>query len=269
VRPLGLRIFLALVLGVALIASLLVNLRRQRQIAEYQRRHETDVQALRSLQDALHKKALEKAPPIEVEEIPSGGTHARPADREAVIARLDRQLADDHAEMDDLQKQLSAARDQNAGALADAQANLLKQQADAQAQLADLQRKLDAAVADSEIARQRAAALQADNAKLQPSPASAATGAPDVAHILSSLQDINRRREVYLTSILRRYRDITGEFNAMSGMLDTSHPPSPGACSGADLTRIQNAVSSAEDDLRQISELNARSQKLEKQLPTK
>ena len=39
-----------------------------------------------------------------------------------------------------------------------------------------------------------------------------------------------------------------------------------GACGGAALSRIQSAVTSAEDDLRQVSELDARSQKLEKQL---
>ena len=52
----------------------------------------------------------------------------------------------------------------------------------------------------------------------------------------------------------------------MSSMLDTSHDPAPDACGGAALSRIQNAVNSAEDDLRQMNELNARSQKLEKQL---
>jgi hypothetical protein len=87
-----------------------------------------------------------------------------------------------------------------------------------------------------------------------------------VAHIIANLQDMDRRRDVYLTSILRRYRDITDEFRAMSSMMDTSHDASSSACSGAALSRIQSAVTSAEDDLRQLNDLSARTQKLEKQL---
>src|SRR5208283_5336224 len=111
--------------------------------------------------------------------------------------------------------------------------------------------------------------LEADNAKLKTDTTAVNTRAADLAQITASLQDIDRRRDVYLTSILRRYRDLTGEFHAMSSMLDTSHDPSSGACSGAVLSRIQNAVGLAEDDLRQLNELNARAQKLEKQLAQK
>ena len=54
------------------------------------------------------------------------------------------------------------------------------------------------------------------------------------------------------------------------GFLNTrSHDPSSGACSGAALSRIQSAVTSAEDDLRQLNDLSARTQKLQKQLQKK
>lgn len=141
-----------------------------------------------------------------------------------------------------------------------------KQQADSKAQLDDLQKKLDAMQAESDIIHQRLTVVEADNAQMKTDSTASAARAADVAHIIASLQDIDRRREVYLTSILRRYRDITGEFRAMTGMLDTSRDPNSGACGGAALSRIQSAVTSAEDDLRQVSELDARSQKLEKQL---
>jgi DNA repair exonuclease SbcCD ATPase subunit len=166
--------------------------------------------------------------------------------------------------MTGLQTQLSTSNDLNTKALATAEENLQKQQADSQAQLEDLQKKLDAALAQADIARQRVAAMEADNAKLKADTTAVTTHDADVAHIIASLQDLDGRRDVYLTSILRRYRDITDQFRAMSSMLD--HEPSSGACSGAVLSRIQNAVNLAEDDLRQLNELNARSQKLEKQL---
>jgi chromosome segregation ATPase len=265
-RPLGWRITFEVVLGAVLIASLVIILRLSRRIAEYQRHQEADAQALRLLQEAWRQKDLQKALPGAAEEAPAGNDHAGIAKREAVIERLDRELAESRSTITNLQTQLSAANDQNAKAQASADERWQKQQADAQAQLEDLQKKLDAAQAESDIARQRVAALEADNAKLKTDSAADTTRANEVAHAISSLQDLDRRRDVYLTSILRRYRDITSEFHAMSSMLDTSHDPSSSACSDAVLSRIQNAVNSAEDDLRQLNELNDRSQKLEKQL---
>ena len=265
-RPLGLRITFEIVLGAVLVASLVIILRQSQRTAQYQRMQEADAQTLRLLREALRQKDLQKAPAVEVEEAPAGVDHAGIAKREAIIDRLDRELAETHATIADLQEHLAAANDQSAKAAAGAEERLQKQQADAQAQLEDLQKKLDAALAESDIARQRVAALEADNAKLKTDTAAVTNRATDVARTIASLQDLDRRREVYLTSILRRYRDITGEFRAMSSMLDTSHDSGSGACSGAVLSRIQNAVNSAEDDLRQVSELNARTEKLEKQL---
>jgi len=268
-RPLRVRITFEVALGVVLIASLVTILHQSLRLAENQRRHEADVQTLRMLRNVLSEKSQEKAPEAAPGEISPAQFGAAIAKREATIAQLDRELAQDRSTITDLQNQLSSANDQNTKAQASAQANFQKQQADAQAQLADLQKKLDAAISESEIARQRAAALESDNARLLNSSTSASSRAADVAHIISSLQDLDRRRDVYMTSILRRYRDITGEFSAMSSMLDTSHDGNSSPCGGATLGRIQNAVSMAQDDLNQLSELNARIQKLEKQLSKK
>jgi chromosome segregation ATPase len=268
-RPLGTRITFELVVGIVLVASLVIILRLSRRIAEYQRHQEADAQALRLLRETLRQKDLQLASPAVAEEAPAGNEHAGIAKREAVITRLDRELAESRATVADLQTQLSAANDQNTKTLASAEDRLQKQQAEAQAQVDDLQKKLDAAVAESDIAHQRLEALETDNAKLKADAAAVSTRATDVAHIIANLQDLESRREVYLTSLLRRYRDITGEFRAMSGMLDTNRDSNSGACSGAVLSRIQSAVNSAEDDMRQLNELNARSQKLEKQLMKK
>jgi vacuolar-type H+-ATPase subunit I/STV1 len=267
-RPLGTRIIFELILGVVLVSSLVLILGQKRRIAVYQRQQEADAQNLRLLQQALQRQILEKLPPPVTEELPPPN-EAGIVNREAVIARLDRELAQTRANLADLQSQLSSANDQNAKALADAQQRLQKQQTDSQAQLDDLQKKLDAALAQSDIARQRSAALEADNTKLKADAASVGTRAADAAHIISNLQDLNQRRDLYLTAILRRYRDITGEFRAMTGMLDTSRDGNSGPCGGAVVGRIQTAVTSAEDDMRQVNELNARSQKLEKQLLAK
>jgi len=264
-QPLSRRITFEIILGTVLAGSLAMVLHQAARIAELQRQKAADAQSLALLREALRQKDLQKSPAPETEPI-GGNDHSGIAKREAVITRLDRELAESHATIANLQSQLAGANDQNAKALSEAQANLQKQQADLQEQIADLQKKLDAAISQSDIARQRAAALEAENARLQAASTNSSTRAADVAHMISSLQDIERRRDVYLTSILRRYRDITGEFRAMSSMLDTSHDSTSTACSGATLGRIQNAVNLTEDDLNQLNELNARAQKIEKQL---
>ena len=152
------------------------------------------------------------------EESPTEGELSAIAKREATIERLDRELAEAQANITNLQSQLSAANDQNVQAQATAQATLQKQQEDSKAQLDDLQKKLDAALAQSDIARQRAAALEADNARLTNASTAASTQTADVSRILASLQELDHRREVYLTSILRRYRDITSDFRDMGSM---------------------------------------------------
>jgi chromosome segregation ATPase len=268
-RPLGTRITYELILGVVLAASLLMILRQARRISDYQRQHEADAQSLRLLREALRQKDLHQPPPATAEEAPAGNNLAGLATKEATIERLDRELAEAHASLTDLQAQLSSANDQNAKALAGAEERLHQQQTDSQTQLDDLQKKLDAALAQSDIARQRVEALEADNAKLKTDATAVTTRTTDAARIYANLNDLNQRRDMYLTSILRRYRDITDQFRAMTGMLDTSRDTTSTACSGAVLSRIQNAVSSAEDDMRQLNELNARAQKLEKQLPKK
>jgi len=267
-RPLSTRITFELILGAVVVVALVLMLRQERRITDYQRHQDADAQTIRQLRETLRQKELQKAAPA-TEEAAGVNDHGDIVKREAVIERLDRELAQTHSALTELQGQLSNSSDQNAKALASAEERLQKQQADSQAQLDDLEKKLDAAVAASDIARQRTAVLEADNAELKTNTGTASARAAEVVRIIGNIQDLDRRRDVYLTSILRRYRDITGEFHAMSSMLDTSHDPSSGACSGATLGRIQNAVTSAEDDMRQLNELSLRTQKLEKQLLNK
>ena len=209
-RPLFVRIPWELILGLVLGVCLVVILRQSRRIAEYQRHQAADAQSLRLLQEQLRQKNLQKVPPVVPEETLKGNNKAGIAKREEVIERLDRELAESRSTITDLQTQLSASNDQNAKAAASAEERLQKQQADSQAQLDDLQKKLDAAQAESDIVHQRVAVLEADNAQMKTDNSASAAHSADVARIVASLQDIDRRREVYLTSILRRYRDITG-----------------------------------------------------------
>lgn len=80
------------------------------------------------------------------------------------------------------------------------------------------------------------------------------------SQILGELAEINRRRENTVTSLQRRYRDITDQLRALAVRLDTQRD-NPAAAAG-DLSRIQTAVLAAEEDLRQLNVLNSQSQQL-------
>jgi chromosome segregation ATPase len=260
---------LLLTLGVALVASVGINLRQSRRLAALQRQQAADLQSLRELQAALRQHELQKTPAEAESPTPLGANQAALAERDATIERLASELGQAQANIKDLQAQLSNSSDEHEKALASANERHQKEQEDWQSQLDALKQELDSAQAESQASRQRLAALEADNTKLKSDNSAGSARVAEFARTIADLQDLDRRRDAYLTSIMRRYRDITSQFRAMSGMLDSSREPNSSPLSDAALTRIQNAVSLADDDLRQLSELNAQARQLEKKLVKK
>lgn len=78
------------------------------------------------------------------------------------------------------------------------------------------------------------------------------------------LDEIGRRRESYLNNILGRYREATELFRAMSLRLD--NPRDAGSPLSNDLSRIQQAIQLADEDLRQLRALNSQAARLQKDL---
>lgn len=81
-----------------------------------------------------------------------------------------------------------------------------------------------------------------------------------ITQIVDQLDDIHRRRDVYLTSILRRYNEITDQYRSLASRFD--HRGEGSGPSGVEISRIQNSISMAEEDLRQINALNAQAERL-------
>jgi len=259
-----------LALSVALVIALGLLVRQSRRLAILEQQQETDLHSLRRLFDAVRQRDFAK-PPAEVESpVPAGNCQAALAGRTAAIERLDHELSEAQASIMSLQSQLSNSTEEREKAVASANEMLQKEKADWQAQLGSLKQDLESAQADAQASRQRLAALEADNAKLNNTNNAASSRAVDLARIIAQLQDLDGRRDALLTSILRRYRDITSQFRAMSGQLGSSRDANnSNPFADAALTRIQSAVSSADDDLRQLSELNAQTRQLEKKLAKK
>jgi chromosome segregation ATPase len=260
---------LLLTLGVALAASVGIILRQSWRLAALERQQAADLQALREHREVLRQRELQKTPAEAESPTPPGAYQAALAERDVTIERLSRELGEAQANIKELQAQLSNSSDEREKALASANELHQKERADWQSQLDALKQQLDSAQAEAQASRPRLAALEADNAKLKSDISEGSARAAELGRVVANLQDLDRRRDAYLTSIMRRYRDITSQFRAMSGMLDSSRDPKSSALNDAALTRIQNAVSLADDDLRQLSELNAQARQLEKKLVKK
>lgn len=86
----------------------------------------------------------------------------------------------------------------------------------------------------------------------------------EFAKAARELEDLNRRRENYMSSLQRRYRDLTDQYRALAVRMETQRD-NPVAFA-PDVSRIQSTVQLAEDDLRQITSLNTQAQRVTEKL---
>ena len=267
-RQLRLRTPLELGLGAALVVSVAIILHQHWQLAASRRDLERDQRSIQTLQATLHECQQQAQIPVEAPP-PVTVDGAALAQRNATIHELNRELSQAHIAIRQLQVQLAGSREERDKALQAADERLRKEQADLEGQITAVQQKLDGAEAELQTARQRNIALEASNAKLRDDAGEGSARAAEFQRLTASLEDVNRRRDTYLTSLVRRFRDVTSQLRGMSGMLDASREPSGSACGSEALIRIQNVVSQADDDLRQLNDLNAEARQIEKKLTKK
>jgi len=109
------------------------------------------------------------------------------------------------------------------------------------------------------------AQLETLNAKMKEDAAAGKQSSSQMQQVVSDLDGIFRRREMYLNNILRRYREITEQYRAISGV-SASRDRDTAAVGSAEISRIQNSIALAEEDLKQINALSAQASRLEKKL---
>ena len=263
------RIALVVALSLAVAASLVMMFLQARRIADLRRQAESDQRLLRDLREALRQRDLQQIPvDTETLDVPAD-PRAALARRRATIEQLQRELDEARASAAQAQSQLTASREEREKTLTSVNESHRQEQESWQNQLDGLKQQIDSFQAESRELRQRIANLEGENSKLKTASGESSARAADFARTISDLQDMDRRRDLLLTSITRRYRDVTNQFRAMSGMLDSSRDPNSSSFSGAALLRIQNDMSLAEDELRQLNDLTAQSRQLEKKLTKK
>jgi DNA repair exonuclease SbcCD ATPase subunit len=125
-------------------------------------------------------------------------------------------------------------------------------------------RLVDAVQTELKSRNDRLLQLELANRSLRESSASASQRATQAAQALREVEEINRRRETYLSNILRRFRELTDLYRALATRLDDARDgaaPAPG-----ELSRIQTTVSMAEEDLKQIASLGAQAARAQAKL---
>jgi chromosome segregation ATPase len=256
-------------LGVALLAAAGYIVFQSRRLAEVQRQRDADLQSLRETRVALHEAERRIAEAAAKPPAPPIDEKAVIAQRNATIKQLNHEISQAHISISNLQGQLSDLKNDSQSKLASADEHNQELQAKWQSRFDTLAQQMDSAQSALQDSRQRIASLEAANAKLRKEGNGNSARAAEREELLANLHDLDRRREAYLSSITDRSRDVINRFRAMSGMLDSNRQQDSSAFSGAALDLIQNAISLTDDDLRHLSELNARAFRLEKQLSKK
>ena len=162
-----------------------------------------------------------------------------------------------------LSAELSAAKDEVARAEAraaaeTAEARRLKIQLDeTREDVQSARRVTDAVQTELRAKAERLLKSETSEKLLQERATRAEVAAAKVAVSTKELEDLHRRREVFVTTLLRRFREINDLYRNFTLAAQTRETPATGLQAG-DLSRIQSTIQQAEDDLRQLQTLNAR-----------
>jgi len=205
-------------------------------------------------------EAAPSAPPMHHPPVPAIdlGQAAQVERLKASLAEANSGLAQLEARIQDFQVQVQKLTVDNQ--------RLAASEADLNDNLSSANRLIDAQQRELKSKGDRVIQLEVANQKLRDDGAAASARLAQLAQISTELQELHRRRDNLLNGVLRRYREITDQYRAMAGSLDSrAHGEAP-AVAATDVARIQNSLSLAEDDLRQLNNLSAQALRLQKKM---
>lgn len=274
--PVRLRLVLGVML-VALFAAVGLVFWQARELADARQRESEQSRSLKDVRAHLRELELRVSQGQEEpagSSAPAGAAAGRYghsdavaiAQRDVQISQLHKDLSDARGQAEQLRQRIATFDDEQHKAAASANERFTTAQNDWQNRLNDLTRQLDTARSETQAARQKSADLAKSVEVMKQEASESSARSSETTRLITTLQDLSRRRDAYLTSVLRRYRDVTSQFRAMSGMIDSSRDQASGGLNGPALTRIQSTISMAEDDLRQLNEVNAEAEQVERKL---
>jgi len=199
--------------------------------------------------------------------VPDAATADALSAAEQQVRRLHDSLAQSSAEAAHLQAKVTGL-ESRVEAAAEENRRLSTAVEEGRKNLEDTTQGMEALRAQLKAGGARLAEIENLNAQLKEEAATSRQSSAQTQQTISDLQNIFHRREMYLNNILRRYKEITEQYRAMSGVRD-GRDREAGPLSSAEISRIQNSIALAEEDLKQISALNVQAERLQKKLPVK
>ncbi len=172
------------------------------------------------------------------------------------LAAANSSLADLQARVDQLEDFIAKAAEENK--------RLAASEEEFRDRFASASRVLEAVQAELKTRTDRLVQLETTNNLLHQENREISQRNARLGQWLRELEEIDRRREAHLGNILRRYRDITDQFRTL--VVRAESPGEARAADSAELSRIQNAISLTEEDLRQVSGLNAQASRLQQRI---
>ncbi len=233
----------------------------------------------RSLRDQLRQTGSTAPsatlPPAAAEPEQSGAVRKWPSGNHADelaaarldLARLQKELTDAHSAMEQANVRMAALQDEAARATAEHDKRLAAAEAQWKETLETANLNMESLRADLGEEKRETARLRTANENLKNAGAQSAAQAADATRLFSEWQEVSRRRDTYLSGVLQRYREVTRSYRSMVGILNGRRNDQPGqVVDDAELGRIQSAITSAEDDMRQIDSLNAQAALIQRKL---
>ena len=187
------------------------------------------------------------------------------AEKDELISRFQEDLASARSKVTQLENALLTLRGQAAFQEQQAREQVASQRSSHEQRLADTEHSLESAQNSLKEERAKRGELESANTSLRAQVAAGANS-PRSPELMTQLSEINRRRESYMREITSRYRDIFSQYRSLTGALAGRQDQQIAPWNAAELSRIQSAISSEEDDLRRLDELNGQAALLEKRL---
>jgi len=175
------------------------------------------------------------------------------------VHTLRSQLTEARQRAGDLEGELSELQAQVSAAAAE-KARFSAAETESRQTLAEANRRLEALRAEMNTQKDVVTQLEAANARLRKA------AGQDQTVLLAEMQDVAVRREQYIDNLLRRYRELTDYYRTLAGTFDGRRDRESVAPNGAEFSRIQNTLALAEEDMRQLTALNARMQLIRRRI---
>jgi len=257
-------------LGVALLGTGCQN----RTVTEQARQIELLTAENRALKAKVERQAAEiqrlaetaQAAPVESSPRPAGSKEPflRVEDTPA-YRNLSQSLDESNKLLAQLQPRVKALEEQIQVTTAENQ-KLAAAQNELAAQLESAQASLEAAKKEVQAREARLAEFEANLRKLRSETAAQSQKSAQIARVLREIEEIERRRDAAANSILGRYRDVTEQFRNLAVGLDGQRGTEGVVNTPVDLSRIQQLMALADEDLRNLRSLSAQAAQAQRRL---